>query len=185
MFLRGGQKSIQETIDTYVKPKPGQKILDIGCGIGDLLRFLPQVDYCGFDMDAAYIDHAKKKFGNRGEFFCKKASGDVVSGTELFDTVVIMGVIHHLNDHEAETIFNLVYQVLKPRGRLVMLYDGCYLPDLTLIERLFLALDRGKYIRTEKNYCNLIPPSFSKVTTHIRRDLFWIPYSTIIIECIK
>ena len=183
-FLRG-KNNLQTAIDTYVQPKPGQKIFDVGCGTGDLLRFLPPVEYCGFDMDASYIKYAKKKFGSRGKFFCKKASSDVIRGSEQFDAVVVMGVMHHLNDHDAQEISHLAFQVLKPGGRFVMLFDGCYVPEISLIEKFFLFLDRGAYIRTEQCYRKFITDDFSKVTTTIRHDMFWIPYSTIVMECVK
>jgi SAM-dependent methyltransferase len=183
-FLRG-KKNLQTAIDTYVQPKPGQKIFDVGCGTGDLLRFLPSVEYCGFDMDERYIQYAKKKFGNRGKFFCRKASKDVVKGTELFDAVVVMGVIHHLEDNDAKAITHLAFQVLKPGGRFVMLMDGCYAPEITLIEKFFLFLDRGAYIRTEQCYRNLITDNYSQVNITVRHDMFWIPYSTIVVECVK
>jgi 2-polyprenyl-3-methyl-5-hydroxy-6-metoxy-1,4-benzoquinol methylase len=183
LFLRG-KKTTQEFINTYVKPKAGDKILDIGCGPGDALQFLPEVEYFGFDMDNGYIETAKNRYGSRGSFFCKKVSIDAVEGTECFDLVITMGVIHHLNDEEAKQLFELAFQLLKPGGRLVT-YDGCYLPGQSRVEKFFLDIDRGKYVRTEQAYRQLIYRNFSHVTSDIRHDLLMIPYATIVFTCTK
>ena len=57
----------------YVKPRPGEKVLDIGCGPGDVLEFMPAVEYTGFDISPGYIQAAQARFGSRGRFWC----GDV------------------------------------------------------------------------------------------------------------
>ena len=183
LFLRG-KKTTQEFVNKYVKPKAGDKILDIGCGPGDALQFLSEVEYYGFDMDRGYIETAKKRYGSRGNFFCKKVSLAAVEGTEQFDIVITMGVIHHLNDEEAKQLFELAFQLLKPSGRLIT-YDGCYLPNQSSAERFFLDIDRGRFIRTESAYCELLSKKFSHITSDIRHDLLMIPYATIVFTCTK
>ncbi|MCC7110999.1 MAG: class I SAM-dependent methyltransferase, partial [Deltaproteobacteria bacterium] len=55
-------------VDELLRPRAGQRVLDIGCGPADLLRFLPNVDYVGFDSSADYIEAARARFGARGRF---------------------------------------------------------------------------------------------------------------------
>lgn len=50
MRFLSNDKSNQMFIDTYVRPKSGDKLLDIGCGPADILNFLPDVEYYGFDI---------------------------------------------------------------------------------------------------------------------------------------
>jgi cyclopropane fatty-acyl-phospholipid synthase-like methyltransferase len=184
-YLRG-EHNIQDVVDQYVKPKSGDRIFDVGCGTGDLLKFLPKdIEYYGFDMDSEYIKYAERHFGDRGKFWCEKATRDVINKDDFFDEVVVMGVIHHLNDEDATSITELAYQILKPGGRMVFLMDGCYTPEISLIEKMFLFIDRGAYVRTEGCYKQLITDKFSSIQTYIRHDMFRIPYSTIIVVCIK
>ena len=68
LIVGGDVRKIYTT--EYVKAKPGEKVLDIGCGPGDILEYLPDVKYTGFDLSPEYIEAAKKRFGNRGRFFC-------------------------------------------------------------------------------------------------------------------
>jgi SAM-dependent methyltransferase len=56
-------------LSEYVRPVPGEKVLDIGCGPGEILEYLPAVDYVGFDINPKYVEAVQKRFGGRGRFF--------------------------------------------------------------------------------------------------------------------
>ena len=114
-----------EYVEKYVRPKESDKILDIGCGTGNILEYLPRVKYVGFDISQDYIDNAIKRFGNCGTFLCKKVSREAIQDRETFDIVLATAVLHHLNDDEALQLFELAQSVLKPSGRLVT-FDNCY-----------------------------------------------------------
>jgi SAM-dependent methyltransferase len=184
LFLRG-KRTTQEFINTYVKPRPGDRILDIGCGPGDALQFLPDVTYYGFDMDAGYIKMAKERYknDNRARFYHEKVRLGAV-GESNFDIVIAMGVIHHLDDYDARRLFELAYHMLKPGGRLVT-YDGCYFPNQSITEKFFLDIDRGKYIRTKEGYYEILGHTFPEVTSYSRLDLLMIPYATLVFVCRK
>ena len=54
----GGKAAIQWYVDDVVRPRPGMKILDIGCGTGAILDCIPAAlgcSYTGFDANADYI----------------------------------------------------------------------------------------------------------------------------------
>lgn len=183
-LLLRGRNTTQSFVNNYVRPEAGDRILDIGCGTGDILNFLHDIEYCGFDLDPGYIEMAKKKYGNRGVFFCKAVSLDAFPGESTFDIILAMGIAHHLNDDEAKQLFELAYNLLKPNGRLIT-YDGCFIENQSIPEIFFLSLDRGKYVRTREEYNDLARSSFSDITTFIRHDLLNIPYTIIIMECKK
>ena len=183
-LLLRGKEGVRYFVDHYVRPRSGDRFLDIGCGTGDILLFLPEVDYYGFDMDPAYIERAKSRFPGRGKFFQKAVSRDTLSGERDFDIVLAMGILHHLDDGEARELFTLASKLLKPGGRLVT-YDGCYTEDQSRLTRFFLWLDRGKFVRERSAYEKLAGHAFSHVETHVRDDLFNIPYTIIILECKK
>jgi SAM-dependent methyltransferase len=182
--LLRGKKKIRTFIDIYVRPKDHDRVLDIGCGPGDILNFLPDVEYFGFDQDPFYIKSAQKQFGKRGTFFCKAVSRDAFSGNNDFDIILAMGILHHLSDGEAGELFELAHHLLRPGGRLIT-YDGCYKENQPAINKFILDIDRGKYVRTETAYKNLAASSFKYVSSSVREDLFNIPYTLIIMECKK
>jgi ubiquinone/menaquinone biosynthesis C-methylase UbiE len=64
----GARRWLKRFVRETVRPQTGERMLDIGCGPMAILRYLPDVDYCGFDQSAAYIEPARRKFGEHGRF---------------------------------------------------------------------------------------------------------------------
>ncbi len=68
-WLVGAHRSRKKVIEQFARPDEGMKILDIGCGSGKIIEYLPgTVQYYGFDYNKNYIDHANRKYGSRGTF---------------------------------------------------------------------------------------------------------------------
>lgn len=165
----------------HLRVRPGQRVLDLGCGPGDILAFLPEVGYVGYDINAAYIERARRRFGHRGEFHCAAVDESLDPGTG-FDLVIAHGVLHHLEDAAARTLFRVARRALKPGGRLVTI-DGCFAEGQSALARLFLSLDRGRYVRTRDAYESLARSVFDDVKSFLRHDLIRIPYTHLIMEC--
>ncbi|MHB8916519.1 MAG: class I SAM-dependent methyltransferase [Desulfocucumaceae bacterium] len=169
----------------YVKANSGDRILDIGCGPADILRYLPKVEYVGFDLNKAYIDYAAKKY-SEASFYCRKIDIQMIEefGWEnSFDIVLANGVIHHLNENEALELLELSRLALKPGGRLVT-HDGVYIQDQSAISRYLWSIDRGRYVRTREKYIALASRVFKNVKTSIRYDLLRVPrHSLFMMEC--
>jgi hypothetical protein len=52
-----------KAIADYLTLRSGMRVVDIRCGPRCILRHLPRgIDYIGFDIDQAYIDHARRSF---------------------------------------------------------------------------------------------------------------------------
>ena len=180
-----GKDTMQHFVDRYIHSKDGDKVLDIGCGTGYILDYLPKVEYYGFDLNQSYIDLARKQYGNRGKFFQRAVGSSTTFEERDFDIVLAIGVLHHLNDNEARHLFKLASDLLKPGGRLITAYDGCYVKDQSRVIRFILWLDRGKFIRRKEAYVNLAKHAFTDVAAHIHDDLLDIPYTSIVLECTK
>jgi cyclopropane fatty-acyl-phospholipid synthase-like methyltransferase len=181
--LVGGSSAWQIYLAEYVKPAPGDKILDIGCGPADVLNHLPAVNYTGLDISPEYIASARKRFGARGRFYCNDVGLATIEAEQgTFDLVLAIGVIHHLDDVQADRLFDLARLALRPTGRLVT-YDGCYVPQQSRIAHWLLTKDRGKFVRSREEYLQLASARFSKVEPHLRHDLLRIPYTHLILRC--
>lgn len=184
--LVGAQNSQSAFVNQYVRPAAGSRILDIGCGPGNILDHLPQVDYFGFDFNPSYIESATRRYGHRGQFFCQRVSEARVflEQPESFDIVLAIGILHHLDDTEAIRLFEIARHALKKGGRLVT-FDGCYVDDQSRAAKYLLSRDRGRFVRDEKGYAGLAKTRFDEVRVSIRHDLLHIPYTHIILECVK
>lgn len=181
-FVRGS-RFYEAYIHEYLRPWDGCRILDIGCGPGDLLAHLPEgARYVGLDANARYIRNARRKYGQAGEFICHPVKGHQPLAPHAFDIVVGTGVLHHLDDEEALQFFELARASLRPGGRLVTV-DGCRAPGLPLLARVLLRLDRGPHIRDHDGYRNLALGAFPGVATSLRRDMFAFPYCCLVMEC--
>lgn len=181
----GGQDLNRTLVSRYVRPKSQERVLDIGCGPASVLEFLPSdVSYVGFDPSPGYIAAAKSQYGNRGAFFAGYVTAESLGTLGQFDTVLSVGVLHHLDDDAARDLCKVACLALRPGGRFVTI-DGCYVNGQSPIARFLLNQDRGRHVRSEAEYRALAQSQFSMVTTHVRDDLLRMPYTHLIMECMN
>ena len=160
----------------YLAMKPGQSLLDVGCGPADILAGLPEIDYVGVDMSEAYVASAGRRFAGRGRFL----AGDVYRlpavADRRFDAVLAQGLLHHLDDEAAMALFRFAAQKLVPGGRIVTA-DPCYHDRQGWLEGFLMDHDRGRNIRTQEGYAALAHAAFTKVHTALRLDAARFAYT--------
>ena len=166
----------------YLTVKVGERVLDLGCGPGDILSALPDCEYVGVDVEERYIDAARRRFGGRGTFRCAALEHFVLEAPESFDLVMANGVLHHLDDLRADAMLRLAAQAMKRDGRVVTL-DGCYVQGQSRVARALLRRDRGKFVREVQAYLALAGAHFGDVRSDVRHDLLSFPYTLLIMTC--
>ena len=179
--LMGAHNVRQNFVKNFIKPFPGMRILDIGCGTADILHYLTDVDYWGFDISEPYILHAKSQFSERGNFHCQELCFTDLDAIPLFDVVLTMGLLHHLDDPVALNVLKLAAKALKPGGRLITM-DPCFEPKQNPIARFLIKQDRGRNVRTSKEYSTLAETIFKSFRVEIKHQN-WIPYTHCFMEC--
>jgi len=180
--LMGASRMRQELVRDYIRPLPGMRILDVGCGTAEIIGFLPEdVGYWGYDISPRYVDAAKVRFGTRGHFHCGLLDVQQVDSLPKFDIVMALGVLHHLNDAEACGLFELAKRALRPDGRVVTI-DPCFAERQNPIARFLISQDRGQNVRTAEAYRALPKPNFSGTQGQVRHRS-WIPYTHWVMEC--
>lgn len=167
----------------YIRPRPTDRILEIGCGPGTIIPYLPPAEYVGFDASAEYIEKARRQFP-AATFVCERVSEYTLPQREYFDVVLALGILHHLDDEEALQLFRIAHDALKPAGKLVTL-DGVWTADQSRAARYIQARDRGQFIREEHAYIKLAQQVFPTIKSSVRHDLLRIPYSHLILQCIR
>jgi SAM-dependent methyltransferase len=168
-------------IRDHVRPWPEARVLDLGCGPGELFDYLGDVRYTGIDVNANYIAHARSRFGDRAEFYVNDAAA-TDAGASRFDLALSMGVLHHLDDDKARQLLRLAAHALAPTGRMVTM-DGAFVPTQSRAARFVISCDRGRHVRTPDAYVELAASAFSDVTSVIREDLLRIPYTHCVLDC--
>jgi SAM-dependent methyltransferase len=181
--LVGGPGWARTLVNEYIQPTPGIRILEIGCGPGTLVHYLPPSEYLGFDLSPKYINTAKKRFPD-SQFICERVSEFSLGKAKSFDAVIALGILHHLDDGEAGQLFQIAYDALKPGGKLVTA-DGVWTDDQSPAARWLLARDRGEYVRSEPQYVEIASRGFTSVKASVRHDLLRIPYTQLILECAR
>lgn len=169
-----------KAIAEYLTIRPNMRIIDIGCGPGYILRHLPRgIDYIGFDIDEAYIQHAVEAFGDRGKFYCRYFDSNAAREFASADIVMMNGVLHHIPDVELESTLTNVSAVLKDDGVLFTL-DGCYRDGQSRLVKWLLDNDRGDFVRDKNGYQRILDKVFPSVSLAIRDDYSRVPYTFVI-----
>jgi SAM-dependent methyltransferase len=188
--LAGGVNGRKWIAKNIWKLKGPERVVDIGCGPGSSLKYLPvNTQYWGFDISENYIEAARKRLSDRGTFLVGTARDFLDStdtDTRLTDAGLVLcnGLLHHLPDDEVMEILELAKRIMRPNGRLVCV-EPTFLARQTRLSRWIISKDRGRYVRSEQEWKNLIGRAFDYYSTNIVTGLIRIPYTHIIIECFK
>lgn len=166
----------------YIRPRTGERVLDVGCGTAAILEHLPDVDYVGYDISARYIHAATRRFRHRGRFVAGRLTGQSLQDQPPFDLVLAIGLLHHVDDDEAEALLRICKAAMIPNGRLITL-DPCFDPAQPALARFIISRDRGRNVRNLDGYRALCTGVFASVTAHLRNDLLRIPYTHALLEC--
>ena len=115
-----------------IEPYLGQRILELGSGLGNISHHLPKRERLTVsDIDETYISLLADAY--RDNALVKVVKLDLNSDAdfeglgEKYDTVVCLNVLEHIADEEAA--LRRIHSVLEPQGRLVLLvpqYEWLY-----------------------------------------------------------
>ncbi|MCX7049571.1 MAG: class I SAM-dependent methyltransferase [Candidatus Sumerlaeota bacterium] len=132
--------------------KPGEQILDVGCGFGFFHKYLSGCDYVGVDSDPIRIQWALDRIGIApGRKFLVGDACRMDFPDKAFDKALGYGLLHHLSDEDADRCLEELTRLAK--GRIVF-SDPVY-SKWHFVNNVLCRLDRGSFVRTPGAYLDL------------------------------
>src|ERR1017187_9852361 len=113
---------------------PGMRVLEAGCGLGDLLAAVKPARGVGLDFSPAMIALARER---HPELEFQVADAAEAPAAEKFDYILLADLVNDLPDVQA--VFERLQAVAQPRTRLVVsFFNNLWRPVLNLAAKLGL-----------------------------------------------
>lgn len=186
--------TLKELCSSLLPNASRQRILEVGCGTGDLLAHLQPATGLGIDLSPQMVEQARDKFRLRSNLhFEVAAAEDLNQLGRRFDAVIMCDVLEHVQDVRAALAAPKA--VLVSGGHfLVSTSNPMWALPLWLLEKLRLKmpegphrwvalpeirriLDQNGFTIDQSGYRTLIPARIPLVSTLANRRLMqWGPW---------
>lgn len=159
-----------------LEPKPGEHILDLGCGSGYLTNAIREEGavVLGVDSSSEMIEKAKRNYPLT-EF-------EVIDATDLgydasFTAVFSNAVLHWIKAENQPKLISSVYHALKSRGRFVAEMGGKGSVEKMIFGLRKLLAQHGYQQQAEMEY--LFFPSVGEYTSMLEKAGFSVTYAAL------
>lgn len=156
-----------EAVFELLDPKPYEKILDLGCGTGELTNKIKENGslVIGIDSSVEMIEKARKEY--------PLISFEVMNAVEMnyegeFDAVFSNAVLHWIK--EKEKVIEKIYQSLRTGGRFVAEFGGrnCVKNVVDALESAFrnrnISFEKFWYFPSTAEYAGLLEEAGFRVS---------------------
>ena len=117
----GRWKSVAKRLAEYYQLKPGQKVLDVGCGMAHLLYELtlvvPGLIVNGIDISQYALEHAKEEIRDRLQF---GRAQDIPFADDEFDLVISLSTLHNLKIFDLKNAVQEIKRVSKEKSYIMV-----------------------------------------------------------------
>jgi SAM-dependent methyltransferase len=147
VLSEGAYRRLLDTFVGMVRPAPGERCIDLGCGTGAFTRRLRPfgLRLAGMDISPGSVAHAKTEAPDIDFLVGDIASTGLADGSQ--DLVCYSGVLHHITlPQDRVRVLAEGYRLLAPGGRLFGYDPNAQSPSMWLYRdpRSPLFSDKGK-----------------------------------------
>jgi len=129
IFIRYIEASRLRCIARMVRARATDRILEVGCGGGHILRLFPDANLTGVDVSGRMLDKARENLRGCRVQLLKGDVSSVGLPDRSFDKIICSEVLEHVVDPHA--ILREIRRLLAPGGRVVITF-----PNDRLIHRI-------------------------------------------------
>lgn len=123
--LNRAQRDKLDLVCRKLRLKPGERLLDVGCGWGSLTTWAAEhygVEAHGVTLSAAQAEYAQRRIRDRGlERTCRVDCRDYreLAGQPPYDKIASVGLIEHVGRPNYAAYFAELFNLLEPGGLLL------------------------------------------------------------------
>ncbi|MCZ8316548.1 class I SAM-dependent methyltransferase [Phreatobacter sp.] len=119
--IEDAQRNKANHILGLLDPRPGEKIIELGCGWGGMLKHISAAigdgsNLSGLTLSRDQVDYIRTHLG------FSVALADLIThdyGTETYDKIYAIGALEHVRPDSILPLFQRLHAALKPGGRMV------------------------------------------------------------------
>ncbi|WP_299288879.1 class I SAM-dependent methyltransferase [uncultured Mucilaginibacter sp.] len=165
-----------ENVLDLLEPKPGEQILDLGCGSGYLTNAIREegAEALGVDSSAEMIAKAKQSYPGT-EF--KVADATDLGYNASFNAIFSNAVLHWIKAENQSKMLNAVFMALKPGGRFVAEMGGKGNVGRMISMLRKVLTQHGYQQQAEMDY--LFFPSVGEYTSLLEKAGFTVTYAAL------
>lgn len=111
-----------EQILDWLALQPGERVLDVGCGLGDLALAMSEctTEVVGVDISPVAIQEAQRRYPHVRFIVLNEARLEQQVGRECFDTLTCVQVLEHIPPDQVDDFIEQLAACLRDGGRLLL-----------------------------------------------------------------
>lgn len=167
-----------------------RRVLDVGCGFGlfgcYFSAMYPEITYVGYDLNERRVDQANRAAQKLGLNNVQFKVGDArdLDINDEFDAILMVDLLHHIDDPAKEKLLETCRQHLSEEGRLIVKDVTTHpFPKIFFTWALDVLMTRSfdMWYWSESRFYKTLTPHFNRVEMYPIVD--WLPYPHVIYLC--